>query len=913
MLKNIRAAIFELDAAVSDRGDKRSYRAGLAPFVRKLHAKGLRTALCHARRRDASALKQLKPDDLFETVIGPRPIQRDEGDDRGLRLAARKLGMHPFNCVVFTGSGAGARAASEAGMKCVGVGDPAALGEAEDRIRKYTEIDITALIETGKTSTLEVRPWSVVETQPNSNRATYWESIFALCNGYLGVRGTYEEPYEKTHPGTYINRVFETEPLNMRFPHKDSPPYRTTMVNLPDWRLMEIDIDGERFDLFEADISDYSRELDFRRGTVTRSLVWRTAAGQRVRIRTTRLVSMVRRHSAVIRYEVTPLNFSGNVTLRSSIVDDSVTGWIWRKCTNIVDTGDLDGTSHYLLLRTENSGQSVAMACGHTVGGVGSQRAVTCSHTDGDTWSYTIDLPVRKDRTVTVDKHMGFVSSWESTEDDLPPMALAIVAQDMADGFRELAGEQKAFWKAHWAKADVQIRGCPADQQALRFALFQLRQNVPEDPLRSISATGLTGDHYFGMVFWDTEMFMCPYFLYTEPDLAKSLLMFRCAHLDRARERAAAMDGPGACFPWSTIDGLEANADTLVSYAQYHINCDVAYGIWRYWLATRDKAFLYEHGAEVVFETARFMADLGAFVPMKGDRFCINFVTGPDEYNYAVNNNCYTNSMTQFLFEFALSVYERMRKDRPDALAALSEKIGLTADETERWRRSAEKMYIPFNEELGIHEQDDTYLYRDPVDVASYPQNYEIKQDLSFMSLGRMQVTKQADVILLMLTLGDRFSREVKEANYDFYEPRTTHASSLSPAVHSMAAAELGREDEMYRFFRQAAFLDLYDFKGNTPEGVHFACAGGTWMAVVNGFAGLREFDGGISFQPRIPPSWKSYRFKLVLKGRHVEMRVNRKGATFTLLKGRPLSFTSAGRKVRLTKAAPKARTPLAS
>jgi alpha,alpha-trehalose phosphorylase len=389
--------------------------------------------------------------------------------------------------------------------------------------------------------------------------------------------------------------------------------------------------------------------------------------------------------------------------------------------------------------------------------------------------------------------------------------------------------------------------------------------------------------------------------------------MFRCAHLDRARERADAMDGPGACFPWSTIDGLEANADTLVSYAQYHINCDVAYGIWRYWLATRDKAFLYDHGAEVLFETARFMADLGAFVPMKGDRFCINFVTGPDEYNYAVNNNCYTNGMTQFLFEFALAVHERMRKDRPDALAALSEKIGLTADETERWRQSAEQMYIPFNEELGIHEQDDTYLYRDPVDVASYPQNYEIKQDLSFMSLGRMQVTKQADVILLMLTLGDRFSREVKKANYEFYEPRTTHASSLSPAVHSMAAAELGRQEDMYRFFRQAAFLDLYDFKGNTPEGVHFACAGGTWMAVVNGFAGLREFDGGISFQPRIPSPWKSYRFKLVLKGRHIEVNISQKGATFTLLKGRPISFSSAGREVRLTKAEPKARTPLAS
>jgi len=913
LLKNIRAAIFELDAVVAADGGGTGPAPGLAPFIRKLHKQGVRTGLCHAEPTNARRLKPLKSADLFETLVASGEADPAGNDGRGLELAARKLATHPFNCVVFTASNDGARAASEAGMKCVGVGEASAVDEAEDRIRKYSEIDITALIETGKTSTLEVRPWSVVETRPNPNRATYWESIFALCNGYLGLRGTYEERYEKTHPGMYINRVFETEPLNMRFPQKDSPTYRTTMANLPDWRLMELEVDGERFDQFKAEVSDYSRELDFKRGTLTRSLVWQTTGGRRVRIRTTRLVSMVRRHSAAIRYEVTPLNFSGTVTLRSSIVDDAVTGWIWRKCTRIVDSADVNGTSHYALLRTENSGQSVAMACGHVIGGAGRRDAVARSRTDGDTWSYTVDLPVRKDRATTVDKHMGFISSWESTEQELPSESLAIIARDMTDGFGQLAREQKEFWKQHWAKADVQIQGCPADQQALRFALFQLRQNLPNDPLRSISATGLTGDHYFGMVFWDTEMFMCPCFLYTEPELAKSLLMFRCAHLDRARERAAAMDGPGACFPWSTIDGLESNADTLVSYAQYHINCDVAYAIWRYWLATQDKAFLYEHGAEVVFETARFMADLGAFVPMKGNRFCINFVTGPDEYNYAVNNNCYTNGMAQFLFEFARSTYESMRKDRPDALASLCKKIGLTADEIEQWRCCAENMYIPFNEELGVHEQDDTYLYRDPVDVASYPQNYEIKQDLSFMSLGRKQVTKQADLLLLMVTLGDRFSLEAKRANYDFYEPRTTHASSLSPAIHSIAAAELGKLDAMYRFFRQAVFLDLYDFKGNTPEGVHFACAGGTWMAVVNGLAGLREYDSGISLQPRIPPHWKSYRFRLVLKGRHVEIRISQAAATFTLLKGRPLSFTAAGRKVRLTQAAPKARTPLAS
>lgn len=902
MLYNIRAVLFELDTLLGpEHNEGEPLSREVADFIENLKKKGLRVAIYHPGTEIPAESRRLAESDLFETVVACGEVDDECARTTCLSKAAAELGVHPFNCIVFTTQAADARAATEGGMKCMGIGDDLDLRQTADCINNYAEIDLDALIETGRKTVLEPKPWSVVETEPNPHRATYWESLLALSNGYLGIRGTHEEPSEKTHPGMYVNRFCETEALNMRFPQKDSPPYRTTMVNLPDWRLMELEIDGEWFNPFQSEVSEYRRELDFKRGTVIRSLVWSAKSGKKIRIKTTRLVSMERRHSAVISYEISPLNFSGCVNLRSSIRDNSITGWIWKKCTNIVDSGDVDGVLHYLVSRTEKSGQAVGMACGHAVKGT-THPSTARSFTEEDRWLYEIKLPVAKESTVCVDKHLAVVSTWEAPEESLAEQALNIAAQAMAEGFDTLAEEQESFWERHWRKADIEIEGCPDDQQAIRFVMFQLRQNHPDDALRSISATGLTGDNYFGMVFWDTEMLMLPYFLYNEPELAKSLLMFRCSHLKEARQRASAMGGPGASFPWSTIDGLEANADTLVSYAQYHINCDVPYAIWRYWLATGDKDFLYSNGAEVVFENARFMADLGAFIPAKGNRFCLNFVTGPDEYNYAVNNNCYTNAMAQFLFEFAADTYDRMEQDAPDALDTLRRKTGLKVDDVKIWRHCADNMYIPFNEELNIHEQDDGYLYRDPVNVRAYPQNYEIKKDMSLLQLGRLQVTKQADVILLMITLGNRFNLDVKKANYEFYEPLTTHASSLSPAAHSIAAAELDRRDDMYRFFRQAAFLDLYDFKGNTPEGVHFACAGGTWMAVVNGFAGLRDWDSGVSFDPRVPDAWSSCRMKLRLRGRLVEIQMTSESATFSLLEGTPISFTCGNSEVRLEK-----------
>lgn len=881
---------------------------GVVPFLQDLQARGIRLALCSASRNAGTVLDRLDLRRFFDVVVTGHDFTRPKPDPEIFLLGAERLGVPPFHCIVFEDAPSGVEAAHAAGMKCIGVGSPDVVSNARETIQRYDEIDVDAMLDTGRKRAVTPEPWTVTETEVDPRRTQYWETLFALTNGLLGLRGTYEEENETidahAHPGMYVNGIYDYEPYEhvIRFP--GFPEHRHAMLNLCDWRIINLWIDDERFSLTEGKLIEYRRRLDMRHGRVDRALIWESPRGRRVRIFTRRLVSMVRRHSAAVVYQVTP-QFNGRIILESVIKARVPTDTFKDPHhTDVVGSG-MDADACYFDLRTRTAPFRIGMAFAHEILGPDEADVTPESRPRRDAWTQRFDVAVHAKETVRLTKYACFHTSIETPEDEVVTAAVAGVKRDRNDGFARLHHEQSEFWARYWDGADIEIEGNTPDQQAVRFAMYHLRQSHPEDDRRSISACGMTGDHYWGHVFWDTEMYIAPHFLYTQPELLRPLLMYRYHILDRARERARQMGGVGALYSWNSISGEECGIVYEASTAEYHLVSDIAYALWRYVSATGDVAFLHACGAEILFETARFLADRGSFVPLRDGRFCINVVCGPDEYGCGVNNNCYTNMLAQWHFRYACSVYERMREECPAGLASLAGRIGLKPDEPERWRQCADRMYIPFNSKLGIHEQDDSFLYLDPVDMSRVPRHTDLRNDRHPLNLWRMQVAKQADVVLLMLVLGDRFSPEVKRANYEFYEPRTNHGSSLSTSIHSIIASEIGKHDDAYAYFRHSAMMDLNDFKDNTAGGVHAACLGGTWMAVINGFAGMRDYDGGLLFNPTLPAAWTGCRFKLAYRGRVLGVGVNRDSVVYHLISGESLRFESGGRVVTLSPARP--------
>lgn len=879
---------------------------GAASFLKALKKRGTKLGLCSSSKNADTVLERLGLRRYFDAVVTGNDITHAKPHPEIFLLGAQRLRIPPFHCLVFEDAPSGIQAAAAAGMKSIGVGPAELLSDAPFTIQSYDEIDPDAVLDTGRPRRVKAEPWCVAQTNVEPRRAQYWETLFALSNGFIGLRGAFEEDDETLRPhscpGMYLNGIYDYEPYHHLWYFPGFATRTHAMLNLADWRIINLIVDGERFSMFSGTVTGFRRALDMKRGVTTRSLVWESPRGARVRIKTTRLVSMARRHNAAIRYEVVPLTPCERIVFESVVHEDVHSGALAGQNHVVRQHRHVSGADADYLFATRDAPFTFSMALTHRVEG----PAATCfsvSAEQGEKSLVTrICVPALEGSPIVLEKHAAFFTSIETGASRLVERARDAVAEAGSRGFSRLMAEHAARWKRYWAAADITIDGDVRDQQALRFSLFHLRQSHPEDPMRSISANGMTGDHYCGHVFWDTEMYMAPHFLYTEPEIVKPLLMYRHGILDKARERAAQMQGAGALYSWNSISGEECCVVFEAATAEYHLESAIAYAVWRYVHATGDTDFLHDYGAEILFETARFIAGRGAFIPHKGGKFCINAVCGPDEYGCGVNNNCYTNVMAQWHLRYARDVYETMKSDAPDQLARLTAKINLSGDELELWKRAADNMYIPFNAALGIHEQDDSFLSLDPVDMNAIPRNTDIRELMHPLNLWRMQVAKQADVVLLMFVQGQQFGARVKKRNFEFYEPRTCHGSSLSACIHSIMAAETGRLDLAYDFFRQSARMDLDDFKNNTRSGVHSACLGGTWMAMVNGFAGMRDYPAGLSFSPMLPAAWKGYSFKIRYRGSRIALKVARGGATFTLLSGPAVSVTVRGRKITLAK-----------
>ena len=759
------------------------------------------------------------------------------------------------------------------------------------RDRHINGFNLDALLETGWPDRLPIEGWSIVEDRTSSRTPGYWESVLGLTNGYIGCRATHEEigSSRRTYGATFLNGVFSRRPYTypVRFPGYAT--HYEGVVNLLDWRIFDVVIDGNRIDGRDEEFtSNYSRRLDMQSGSVRRSLA-RDSGHTRVELTSEWFVSSVRPNIAAERYEILLRQAPTAVHVEAALNLGPVSKAFGEKRVRILREGvepvpEGIGAGRWFLLAIDDSHQRVCV-CIHTR----FHGARSPSSTQTDTL-YIDSAEVVVDKSLTgnawVDRIVSLHDGVAGEDDALIERGLAAIRQAAEIGFDALFSEHKTHWKDVWDMIDVSIDGPMADQQAVRYALFQLYSHAPTRDDHSVSATGLVGDGYGGHVFWDTEIYVLPFLDATYPDLAKHALRYRHLLLEKARKRARELDSTGAMYAWNSIDGEECGVVFEASTAQFHLNCAIAYAFWAHYHATNDLEFLLTVATPVIWETAIYLSHLGEFIESRDGAFCLNVVCGPDEYACGVDNNAYFNYMTRWYFERVFELLDLWQASDPRECAQVRTRAGLTDTELTRMRAALERMYLPQPNGDGIIPQDDSYLHRNPAHMNRVAHHTDIRDLMHPLKLWRMQVTKQADVVLLFYLHPELFNVDTVARNLEFYEARTNHGSSLSPSVHSIVSNAVGRTRNAYNYFRVASRLDLDDFKRNAWKGLHLACLGGTWLSVVHGFAGVRFHRDHVSINPNLPDEWKCIVFKVRFRESVMGIRIDSTSTLVTLQTG---------------------------
>ncbi len=784
---------------------------------------------------------------------------------------------------------------------------------------------------TRKTSTITIDRerfpidvWRLVETDLGDDDGGLTGTLFAIGNGYLGLRADWAPDPESA--GSYVNGFHETFPIV--YPETAFALARTgqSMLHAPEAKSIEVTVGDEMLRLApdhpeRSQVTDFRREIDFRTGVLRSELTWHTRAGERVRVVSQRLVSMEHRHLAMLRLSLEVLDAPAAVTITSQLVNrqdiaiggagrtkaDPRGGRIFghRVLEPVLQTHaevDAPGAGTVTLgYRCVGSGMTIAAAYRHAVAAAGDVPFDT--ELAGDRATTTMRLDAAPGDTVTLTKYVAYHSSNQVLKasgdvsiDELAARCHSTLDAAESAGWEQALAEQQAWLDRFWARTDIAVDGDDAAQQAIRWNLFQMAQASAQIDGRGIAAKGVTANGYDGHYFWDTEVYMVPLLAYTNPDAARDLLHFRHRTLPLARQRAIEMSQRGALYPWRTINGEEASAYYPAGTAQYHIDADVAHAIDRYVTATGDTEYLYGEGAEILVEIARLLADLGFYDHADPAVFHIHGVTGPDEYTAVVDDNFYTNVMARFTLRFAADVVTRLRSEDPDAHRSLVAATGLADDEVAEWTRAADSMCMLYDAELGINPQDDAFLGHEAWDWEGTPDDkYPLLLNFHPLVIYRHQVLKQADVVLVNFLRGDEFAPDLQRRNFDYYDPITTGDSSLSACVQSIMAAEVGHADLAMHYFRESLYLDIANTHGNTVDGAHIANVGGVWACLVHGFAGVRDSGTHIRIAPRLPAGWQAMRFHLHRRGGNIAIAVDPTGATVTVESGQPVPILADG------------------
>jgi len=737
-----------------------------------------------------------------------------------------------------------------------------------------------------------VEPWSVHETELQLDRLAQTESIFALGNGHIGLRGNLDEGEPAGLPGTYLAGFYEARPLPYAEAGYGFPEAGQVVINVTNGKLIRLLVEDEPLDIRYGELRSHERVLDLRAGVLRRKLEWVSPTGRAIRISSTRLVSLAQRAVAAIRYEVETLDGPTPVVVQSELVanekppvaeSDPRAAAALASPLHSVYSGDRD--SRVLLEHsTHASGLTMAAAMDHIVDGPPHVQASAESFEDIGRLLVSADL--------VPGKPLGLVKllayGWSAERS--PPAILDQVAGALAEarhrGWEGLLTEQREYLDDFWERADVEIDGDAELQQAARFSLFHTLQAGARAERRAIAAKGLTGPGYDGHAFWDTETFVLPLLTYTVPPAARDALRWRRSTLELARARAGALGLKGAAFAWRTIRGQECSGYWPAGTGAFHVNADIADAVLRYQAASGDEEFAGAEGVELLVETARLWRSLGHHDDTGS--FRIDGVTGPDEYSAIADNNVYTNLMAERNLRAAFDATRR----HPQRAAEL----GVDEEEAASWRDAAQAMLIAFDEQRGVHAQAQSYTEHEVWDFAATSSaQYPLFLHFPYFDLYRKQVVKQADLVLALHLRGDAFSDEQKARDFAYYEQLTVRDSSLSACTQAVIAAEVGQLELAYDYFSEAALIDLDDIQHNARDGLHIASLAGTWIGAVAGFGGMRDHDGILSFNPRLPQALTRLAFRLCVRGRRLLVEVGHEQATYSLLRGSTLQIVHHG------------------
>lgn len=753
--------------------------------------------------------------------------------------------------------------------------------------------------------------WEISEEKLDKDKIQVNETLFHTANGYLGVRANFEEGVGEGIPSTrgcYINGFYDTYKIQYNRKNHGDPEFSESVINLTDAQTIELWLDDEKFSLFDGTILAYERKLDMQNGVVTRSIDWQSPKKKRIRLVIKRLASFVQKELFLIHYSIKSINFHGSIRLNSTLFNSVSSDLKALTTSGKVDLragygakaflstqkAFVEDDVGYIVSKTKNSNLDLVCCVSHNIKNCDNQK----TEIKENEIIFRYQIPITSGEEVQLDKYAVYTES--RRHKDLLAESQRIMKQVRTQPFAYHVQQQQQYLKNFWQYADVIIGGDNSQQSALRFSLYQLLQSAGQDGLSNITAKGLSATGYEGHYWWDTEMYMIPFFLFTHPEIAKNLLLFRFNTLGAAKKRARELSHPkGALFPWRTISGPECGQYYPLSTASYHINPDIAYAVMLYYVVSDDLDFLADYGAEVIFETARVMYDVGNF--RADGKFVINAVTGPEEHSLLINNNYYTNVMTKLQFNTCQKVWNLLKAKRPKSLDKLVTKIGFQENELKDFKKAADHMYLPFDENLQICAQDESFLQKKIWDIENTPkENLPLFLNYHPLVLDRYQICKQADTVLAHMLREEETTIDVIKNSYYYYEKITTHDSSLSHSIFSIMAARINDIEKAFDYFRQTSRLDLDDIHHNTYYGIHTACMGGTWMCCTYGFAGLRIINDNLHLRPLLPKEWNKLEFTLYFKKRRLSISITPNGLTVKLLEGKPLTIYINEKPVRL-------------